>query len=192
NHQIKPSFLIQLSTFPFIMGGECICCAWICRPLWTLFILLAATPCFLHCSENPAAVGGKMYPRGNHWAVGHLMGKKSIMSLPDVQSKVVRISNRLDGALDAGNSAEQTTPERLHQLQSSIREELGIKYPTEVRLKIDPITRIVQSFKNMVTYFDSFIFCKTDDRPVSSGFEAPGPRLLLKGRTMKFKSGHQL
>ncbi|XP_024155561.1 gastrin-releasing peptide [Oryzias melastigma] len=112
------------------MGGECICCAWICRPLWTLFILLAATPCFLHCSENPAAVGGKMYPRGNHWAVGHLMGKKSIKSLPDMQSKAVRMSelDRLDGSVDA---AEQTTPERLHQLQS-MREEFGTKYPREM------------------------------------------------------------
>ncbi|MEQ2306927.1 hypothetical protein AMECASPLE_013112 [Ameca splendens] len=26
-----------------------------------------------------------MYPRGNHWAVGHLMGKKSIKSLPEQQ-----------------------------------------------------------------------------------------------------------
>ncbi|XP_004579723.3 gastrin-releasing peptide [Ochotona princeps] len=35
----------------------------------------------------PVSAGGgtvlaKMYPRGNHWAVGHLMGKKSTGELP--------------------------------------------------------------------------------------------------------------
>ncbi|XP_013864762.1 gastrin-releasing peptide [Austrofundulus limnaeus] len=64
-----------------MMGGVCLCCSWTCRPLWPLFIFLAAAPCFLHCSETPAAVVGKMYPRGNHWAVGHLMGKKSTENL---------------------------------------------------------------------------------------------------------------
>lgn len=60
------------------------------------------------------------------------MGKKSIKSLPDMQSKAVRMSelDRLDGSVDA---AEQTTPERLHQLQS-MREEFGTKYPREVRI----------------------------------------------------------
>ncbi|KAM3599252.1 uncharacterized protein V6R79_002519 [Siganus canaliculatus] len=37
----------------------------------------------MDCTESPAAVVGKMYPRGNHWAVGHLMGKKSIESLQE-------------------------------------------------------------------------------------------------------------
>nr|XP_008522860.1 PREDICTED: gastrin-releasing peptide [Equus przewalskii] len=37
----------------------------------------------------PVSAGGgtvlaKMYPRGNHWAVGHLMGKKSTGESPDV------------------------------------------------------------------------------------------------------------
>uniref|UniRef100_A0A8D2ZZT9 Gastrin-releasing peptide n=1 Tax=Scophthalmus maximus TaxID=52904 RepID=A0A8D2ZZT9_SCOMX len=66
------------------MGGVCLCCSWTCRPVWPLFIILATLPCVLHCSESPAAAGAaKVYPRGNHWAVGHLMGKKSVESLPE-------------------------------------------------------------------------------------------------------------
>ncbi|KAM7368875.1 hypothetical protein PAMP_013180 [Pampus punctatissimus] len=65
--------------------GVCLCYSWTCRPVWPVFMILAALPCMLHCSESPAAVVGKMYPRGNHWAVGHLMGKKSIESLPELQ-----------------------------------------------------------------------------------------------------------
>ncbi|XP_021175395.2 gastrin-releasing peptide [Fundulus heteroclitus] len=59
------------------------CSACSCRTFWPVFIILAAAPCLLLCSERPALVVGKMYPRGNHWAVGHLMGKKSIKSLPE-------------------------------------------------------------------------------------------------------------
>ncbi|MEQ2232249.1 hypothetical protein ILYODFUR_009250 [Ilyodon furcidens] len=62
-----------------------LCFSWSCRALCPVFIILAAAPCLLRCSERPALVVGKMYPRGNHWAVGHLMGKKSIKSLPEQQ-----------------------------------------------------------------------------------------------------------
>ncbi|XP_049638022.1 gastrin-releasing peptide-like [Suncus etruscus] len=55
-------------------------------PLVLLALLLGQAP------RGPAAPvpgpGGpaltKMYPRGNHWAVGHLMGKKSTGELPDI------------------------------------------------------------------------------------------------------------
>ncbi|XP_077354514.1 gastrin-releasing peptide [Festucalex cinctus] len=42
--------------------------------LWLALILLV-----FHCCHCPAAPLGKMKmnPRGRHWAVGHLMGKKS-------------------------------------------------------------------------------------------------------------------
>ncbi|KAL6096765.1 uncharacterized protein ACO6RY_06011 [Pungitius sinensis] len=63
------------------MGAVC-GCSWSCRPMWRLFILLATVPCVLLSSGSPAAVVGKVYPRGKHWAVGHLMGKKSTESLP--------------------------------------------------------------------------------------------------------------
>lgn len=52
------------------MGGECLWYSWTCRPVWPVLIILATVPCILNCSESPAAVVGKMYPRGNHWAVG--------------------------------------------------------------------------------------------------------------------------
>lgn len=60
-------------------------CLWTVRPVMPLFIILATLSCFLHCSESPVPVVGKMYPRGNHWAVGHLMGKKSIDSFAALQ-----------------------------------------------------------------------------------------------------------
>lgn len=44
------------------------CCG--CRPLWSLFIVLAVASYTVSCSQSPAAAKGKMYPRGNHWAVG--------------------------------------------------------------------------------------------------------------------------
>ncbi|XP_072228094.1 gastrin-releasing peptide [Leuresthes tenuis] len=122
------------------MGGVCLCYSWTCRRLWPVFIILAAIPCFSQCSESPAAVVGKMYPRGNHWAVGHLMGKKSIKSRPALQEKnfdrdyltpsePVRIS-KLDrhgrpmAALQPENR-KQTAPQRLPQLHSDWREEDG-------------------------------------------------------------------
>ncbi|KAM9632320.1 gastrin-releasing peptide [Trichechus inunguis] len=48
-------------------------------PLVLLALILCQTP---GGQTVPAPAGGgpvlsKMYPRGNHWAVGHLMGKKS-------------------------------------------------------------------------------------------------------------------
>ncbi|KAM7124867.1 gastrin-releasing peptide [Molossus nigricans] len=54
------------------------------------FVLLALVLC--QATRGPAApvpaagetVLAKMYPRGNHWAVGHLMGKKSTGESPDV------------------------------------------------------------------------------------------------------------
>ncbi|XP_078142246.1 gastrin-releasing peptide [Centroberyx gerrardi] len=64
------------------MGEVCICYSWTYRPVLPVVIILATITCMVHCSESAAAAGGKMYPRGNHWAVGHLMGKKSIESLP--------------------------------------------------------------------------------------------------------------
>lgn len=52
------------------MGGVCLCHPWTCRPVWPVVVFLAAFPFVLRCSESPAAAVGKMYPRGNHWAVG--------------------------------------------------------------------------------------------------------------------------
>ncbi|XP_037548324.1 gastrin-releasing peptide [Nematolebias whitei] len=66
-----------------MMGGASLCSSWTCRPLWPLLIFLAASPGFSLCSEAPAAAVGKMYARGHHWAVGHLMGKKSIENLQE-------------------------------------------------------------------------------------------------------------
>uniref|UniRef100_A0AAQ6IFN1 Gastrin-releasing peptide n=1 Tax=Anabas testudineus TaxID=64144 RepID=A0AAQ6IFN1_ANATE len=52
------------------MSGVCLCYPRTCRPLWPVFLFLATLPSVLHSIESPAAVVGKMYPRGNHWAVG--------------------------------------------------------------------------------------------------------------------------
>ncbi|XP_047382922.1 gastrin-releasing peptide isoform X1 [Sciurus carolinensis] len=53
-------------------------------PLVLLALVLCQAPLG---PAAPAPVGGgtvlaKMYPRGNHWAVGHLMGKKSTGESP--------------------------------------------------------------------------------------------------------------
>ncbi|XP_037662206.1 gastrin-releasing peptide isoform X3 [Choloepus didactylus] len=53
-------------------------------------VLLALVVCQAPREQAaPASAGGgtllaKMYPRGNHWAVGHLMGKKSMGETPYV------------------------------------------------------------------------------------------------------------
>ncbi|XP_041742847.1 gastrin-releasing peptide isoform X2 [Coregonus clupeaformis] len=57
-----------------------LCHAWTYRPSLSIVIIMVSISCMVHCSENAGAIG-KVYPRGNHWAVGHLMGKKSLDSL---------------------------------------------------------------------------------------------------------------
>ncbi|KAA8584484.1 hypothetical protein FQN60_008269 [Etheostoma spectabile] len=128
------------------MSGVCLCFLWTCRPAWPLFIILATVPCMLYCSQSPAAVVGKMYPRGNHWAVGHLMGKKSIESLPELQEtnqdsdyltpfETAGVTERLMEALMQQKNQKQTTPQtadRLLRLQSGWREEDRDKYLREM------------------------------------------------------------
>ncbi|XP_008324282.1 gastrin-releasing peptide [Cynoglossus semilaevis] len=63
------------------MREVCSCCPWTGRAVWPLFLFLVSLPCVFHCSQSQGAVVGKMYLRGNHWAVGHLMGKKSTEGL---------------------------------------------------------------------------------------------------------------
>ncbi|XP_034751731.1 gastrin-releasing peptide isoform X3 [Etheostoma cragini] len=100
----------------------------------------------LYCSQSPAAVLGKMYPRGNHWAVGHLMGKKSIESLPELQEtnqdsdhltplEKAGVTERLMEALMQQKNQKQTMPQtgdRLLRLQSGWREEDRDKYLREL------------------------------------------------------------
>lgn len=64
--------LFRSDIFSDNMGGVCVWYSWTCRPVWPVLIFLATAPFMLHCSESPAAVVGKMYPRGNHWAVGKI------------------------------------------------------------------------------------------------------------------------
>uniref|UniRef100_A0A3Q2QBL4 Gastrin-releasing peptide n=1 Tax=Fundulus heteroclitus TaxID=8078 RepID=A0A3Q2QBL4_FUNHE len=114
---------------------------------WPVFIILAAAPCLLLCSERPALVVGKMYPRGNHWAVGHLMGKKSIKSLPEerqVNLDYLMLSQS-DRIFDQDQTVEgfsqknqgQTIPLRL--LHNRRREENRGKHLKEVSLQIQTL-----------------------------------------------------
>ncbi|KAI3362242.1 hypothetical protein L3Q82_012558 [Scortum barcoo] len=131
------------------MGAGCECHSWTLRPVWPLLIILATLPCVLYCSESPAAVVGKMYPRGNHWAVGHLMGKKSIESLPELQetnsdflppSKAAGLPEldryeRLLEALMQQKNQKQMIPQNadgLLRLQTGWREEDRDKYLREM------------------------------------------------------------
>ncbi|KAK5852179.1 hypothetical protein PBY51_023670 [Eleginops maclovinus] len=120
------------------MGGVCVCYSWSCGPMWPLFIILATMPCMLHSSESPAAVVGKMYPRGNHWAVGHLMGKKSIEPLQEsdgervylTPSETAGVTERLLEALM--QQMDQKPADRLLVLHSDWREEDRDKYLREM------------------------------------------------------------
>uniref|UniRef100_H0XTF5 Gastrin-releasing peptide n=1 Tax=Otolemur garnettii TaxID=30611 RepID=H0XTF5_OTOGA len=58
-------------------------------PLVLLALVLCQAP---RGPAVPVPVGGgtmltKMYPRGNHWAVGHLMGKKSTGESPPISEE---------------------------------------------------------------------------------------------------------
>uniref|UniRef100_A0A669AYC8 Gastrin-releasing peptide n=1 Tax=Oreochromis niloticus TaxID=8128 RepID=A0A669AYC8_ORENI len=123
------------------MGGECLWYSWTCRPVWPVLIILATVPCILNCSESPAAVVGKMYPRGNHWAVGHLMGKKSIEEEQEVNPdsdyltalKAARLTQILMQALMQPQNPNQMMPQTADRLlQRHWREEDREKYLAEV------------------------------------------------------------
>ncbi|XP_026029360.1 gastrin-releasing peptide [Astatotilapia calliptera] len=123
------------------MGGECLWYSWTCRPVWPVLIILATVPCILNCSESPAAVVGKMYPRGNHWAVGHLMGKKSIEEEQEVNPdrdyltalKPARLTQHLMQALMQPENPNQMMPQTADRLlQRHWREEDKEKYLAEM------------------------------------------------------------
>ncbi|GLD55445.1 gastrin-releasing peptide [Lates japonicus] len=92
-----------------------------------------------------------MYPRGNHWAVGHLMGKKSVETLPELQetnpdsnyltpSETAGVTEldrfeRLIEALLQRESQKQMrlqTADRLLRLRSGWRQEDRDKYLREM------------------------------------------------------------
>uniref|UniRef100_A0A669D4Z9 Gastrin-releasing peptide n=1 Tax=Oreochromis niloticus TaxID=8128 RepID=A0A669D4Z9_ORENI len=111
------------------------------EPVWPVLIILATVPCILNCSESPAAVVGKMYPRGNHWAVGHLMGKKSIEEEQEVNPdsdyltalKAARLTQILMQALMQPQNPNQMMPQTADRLlQRHWREEDREKYLAEV------------------------------------------------------------
>ncbi|KAL2099636.1 hypothetical protein ACEWY4_004030 [Coilia grayii] len=52
------------------------CLPWRCRQLIAISVIFTSVAC-----EGQLNDAGKVYPRGNHWAVGHLMGKKSTDNL---------------------------------------------------------------------------------------------------------------
>nr|XP_020456534.1 gastrin-releasing peptide-like [Monopterus albus] len=125
------------------MGGVCLYCPWTCRRLWPLFIFLTAIPCGFHCSQNP--------PRGNQWAVGHLMGKKSIESLTELQesnpdsayltssetagvTELGRYEHLMQALMQLKNQKpiEPQTADRLLHLQGDWREEGRDKYLREM------------------------------------------------------------
>ncbi|XP_068430262.1 gastrin-releasing peptide [Clinocottus analis] len=118
-------------------------CSRRCGAMWPLLVLLASIPSTLHCSHTPAAVVGKMYPRGNHWAVGHLMGKKSVESSPEPRrtnpdgddlapSDRAEVTGRLLEALMQHKSQRQRKPAPAGRLHGGWRQEERDKYLREV------------------------------------------------------------
>uniref|UniRef100_A0A3B4UWJ7 Gastrin-releasing peptide n=2 Tax=Seriola dumerili TaxID=41447 RepID=A0A3B4UWJ7_SERDU len=116
------------------MGGVCLCYSWTCRPVWPVFIILATIPCMMHCSEGPAAAVGKMYPRGNHWAVGHLMGKKSIESLPALQE-----TNPDSDYLTPPETAGVTGLDRYERLMEALVQQNNLK-----QMKAQTVDRLLR------------------------------------------------
>ncbi|XP_075389338.1 gastrin-releasing peptide [Tenrec ecaudatus] len=91
------------------------------RELW--LVLLALVLCRAPRGQAaPAPADGgpmlaKMYPRGNHWAVGHLMGKKSTGESPYV---------------DKDGKQEQSLPEQV-KWEEAARNLLGLMEAQENR-----------------------------------------------------------
>ncbi|XP_058472530.1 gastrin-releasing peptide [Solea solea] len=112
------------------------------RPVLPLFILLASCICVLNCSQSPAAaIVGKIYPRGNHWAVGHLMGKKSLSELQEMNrdsdyltpsdTELGQYEPLMKALMQQRNQKQKPQPaDRLMHLDSSWRKEN--KYLKEV------------------------------------------------------------
>ncbi|XP_030198194.1 gastrin-releasing peptide [Gadus morhua] len=69
--------------FYYKMGDECVSFSWTYRQLLPMLLILGTFSCMGQCSQSPPALLSKSYPRGNHWAVGHLMGRKSVEMLPE-------------------------------------------------------------------------------------------------------------
>ncbi|KAJ8338967.1 hypothetical protein SKAU_G00357530 [Synaphobranchus kaupii] len=65
------------------MGTEFL--VWKYRPALLVTVLFFAVyNVHLTSTDNNVAPVGKLYPKGNHWAVGHLMGKKDTGSVERV------------------------------------------------------------------------------------------------------------
>ncbi|XP_069324040.1 gastrin-releasing peptide [Eulemur rufifrons] len=103
-------------------------------PLILLALVLCQAP---RGPAVPVPVGGgtmlaKMYPRGNHWAVGHLMGKKSTGESPPI-SEGGSLKQRLRAYIrweDAARNLLGLLEEKENRrLQPPPREPLGHRQP---------------------------------------------------------------
>ncbi|XP_067107183.1 gastrin-releasing peptide [Osmerus mordax] len=106
---------------------------WIYKPSSSMVVILLSITCVMQCSENPATIEN-VYPRGNHWAVGHLMGKKSLDGLSGAEERAqasdhVRLPeenkrpSRLYGSLLLGQEAQRQPPLRLALFRSRQQEQ---------------------------------------------------------------------
>ncbi|KAK0133307.1 Gastrin-releasing peptide [Merluccius polli] len=127
----------------------CVSFPWTCRPvLLHTVILLATLPLPGRCSHGPATLGSKSFPRGNHWAVGHLMGRKSVEMLPDPPQEVAdypltsseprdatldqQYPSTLDRALFGSSHHSQRQTDRRFVEKTKRREEARYQYLREV------------------------------------------------------------
>uniref|UniRef100_A0AAY5K5S7 Gastrin-releasing peptide n=1 Tax=Esox lucius TaxID=8010 RepID=A0AAY5K5S7_ESOLU len=84
--------------FSSIMGDLCRTCTY----KTSLWILVSLYHFHVWCIVQRSEASGTVYSRGNHWAVGHLMGKKSLDSLSGSEE-----SNTRDGDYVYVQSAEE-------------------------------------------------------------------------------------
>nr|P29007.1 RecName: Full=Gastrin-releasing peptide; Short=GRP-29; Contains: RecName: Full=Neuromedin-C; AltName: Full=GRP-10; Contains: RecName: Full=C-terminal extension peptide; Short=CTEP; Flags: Precursor [Bombina orientalis]AAA51409.1 gastrin-releasing peptide [Bombina orientalis] len=100
---------------------------WKYRALFFL-VLCSLVLCKVHLSQasptsqqhNDAASLSKIYPRGSHWAVGHLMGKKSIEEYPYAYDEADRSSAAVFSEGDKPSDGYQQWKESLLNLLKMI------------------------------------------------------------------------
>ncbi|KAG1943645.1 gastrin-releasing peptide-like [Pimephales promelas] len=90
------------------------CLVW--RSRLVVSMILVVVLCGVYASDAQPIV--KVYPRGNHWAVGHLMGKKStdeqvrpeeseFMTTPDQDLQLERFNKHLYALMTGRTGAER-------------------------------------------------------------------------------------
>ncbi|XP_055010080.1 gastrin-releasing peptide [Boleophthalmus pectinirostris] len=86
------------------------------------------------CDLCESPVPGKMYPRGNHWAVGHLMGKKSVSSFATLQQSDHNSDNLRDWRTEEATQYARLMQRKTHQLKAAQMHNLALLHSRRRRV----------------------------------------------------------